>query len=32
MNIECNDAIEIFQNNKNLLCNAKSNRKYVWKK
>ena len=32
MNIECNDAIKIFQNNKMLLCTAKSNAKYVWKK
>ena len=32
MNIDCNDAMDIFQNNKNLLCNAKSNRKYVRKK
>ena len=32
MNIEHNNAIELFKIDKKLLYNAKSNKKYVWKK
>ena len=32
MNIECNNAIELFKNDKKLLCNAESNKKYGWQK